>query len=162
MKFVESTLQVKSDEIHDQQKPVETFQRPKNHPSSPASASRDSLEMLESNGKKHHGTFSKNMQKNTKKLRLPRRNTWKCQPKLKPSQKLQYSLRITKNYRFPLSTKVCKLSSLAVIFPNCSSIKSPKTFTENNPPQTFRTSHPTPIPTPITCLPFLPFQPPAP
>lgn len=88
MKFVVSTLQVKSDEIHEQQNRL-NVSTTQNHPSSPASASRDSLETLEP-GKKHHGNhgkFSKNMQKNSKKLRLPWRITWKCETKLKPLSK---------------------------------------------------------------------------
>lgn len=149
--------------------------------------------------RKSWGNSAKTCKKNTKKLRLPWRNTWKCETKLKPlsktvhfgSQKildfhptqsrdltcifLDSSVKSSGNNteliellaRFAFAGLQIKFHELRS-FPNGSSIKSPKTFTKNNPPKTFRTSHPTPIPTPIriyiyiTCLPFLPCQPPAP
>lgn len=141
MKFVVSTLQVKSDEIHDQQNQLKRFNDPKitlHHLHQHREIPWKRLNPMGKNTTEIMGHSAKKCRKTPKNYDSREETPENANPSWNPLK--NYSLRITKNSRFPLSTKVCKLSSLAVIFPNCSSIKSPKTFTKHNPPQTFRTS----------------------
>ena len=119
MKFVVSTLQVKSDEIHDQQNQLKRFNDPKitlhhlhQHREIPwkrlnpmgKKTPRKSWDIQQTNAEKH------------KKTTTPAKKHLKMPTQVETLSKTIHC-GSQKNSRFPLSTKVYKLSSRAVIFP---------------------------------------------